>query len=72
MIVTKITQVRVVFVVFFVEILILIKFSDDLMGEAVLPVSDLCSNLASKRIIQLHKYGTTKTGSLTAEVGFSC
>jgi hypothetical protein len=41
---------------------------DDLIGEAVLPVSDLCSNLASKRIIQLHKYGTTKTGSLTAEV----
>jgi hypothetical protein len=43
-------------------------FLDDLIGEAVLPVSDLCSNLASKRIIQLHKYGTTKTGSLTAEV----
>ena len=43
---------------------------DDLVGEAVLPVSDLCSSVTSKRVIQLHRFGQTKTGSITAEVLF--
>lgn len=49
---------------FLIQLLIL----DDLVGEAVLPVSDLCSAMSSKRVVQLHRYGHTKTGSITAEV----
>lgn len=41
---------------------------DDLIGEAVVPASDLYSSVNSKRVIQLHKFGQTKTGSITAEV----
>lgn len=40
------------------------------MGEGVLPVTDMCSGLSSKRVIQLHRYGQTKTGSITAEFIF--
>ncbi len=43
---------------------------DDLVGEGVLPVSDMCSGASSKRVIQLHRYGQTKTGSITAEFIF--
>lgn len=43
---------------------------DDLVGEAVIPVQDLCSSLNAKRVIQLHRFGQTKTGSITAEVYF--
>jgi hypothetical protein len=49
----------------------ILKFlKDDLVGEATIPVNDLCSSLSAKRVIQLHKYGQTKTGSITAEVIF--
>lgn len=51
------------FALYFISILI-----DDLIGEAVIPVNDLLSNVSNKRVIQLHKFGQTKTGSITAEV----
>ena len=44
--------------------------SDDLIGEAVLLVNDVCSSQSNKRVIQLHRYGQTKSGSITAEVSF--
>jgi hypothetical protein len=37
----------------------------------VLPVTDLTSSLNSKRVIQLHKFGQTKTGSITVEVFYA-
>lgn len=49
----------------------LINCADDLIGEAVLPVNDLCSSMSSKRVIQLHRFGQTKTGSITAEVSIN-
>jgi len=45
-------------------------YGNDLVGEAVLPVADLCSSMNSKRMIQLHRYGHTKTGSITVEFIF--
>ncbi len=36
----------------------------------MLPVTDMCSGSSSKRVIQLHRYGHTKTGSITAEFIF--
>ena len=63
------------FIIFFalmkyrkIKFTFLLTFTDDLIGEAVLPVNDLCSNLNSKRVIQLHRYGQTRSGSVTAEV----
>jgi hypothetical protein len=46
-------------------------YGSDLIGEAVLPVSDLCSNVnGNKRVIQLHRNNQTKSGSVTAEFLF--
>jgi hypothetical protein len=41
-----------------------------LIGEAIVLVNDLPLNMSTKRIIQLHKNGQTKTGSLTVEVRY--
>jgi hypothetical protein len=43
-------------------------FEVDLVGEAVVLVNDLPLNMSSKRVLQLHRNGQTKTGSLTVEV----
>ncbi|CAF0889169.1 unnamed protein product [Brachionus calyciflorus] len=45
-------------------------YGNDLIGEAVLPVNDLCSGTSGKRVIQLHRFGSQKTGSLTVEFVF--